>query len=64
MTRLFGYALLACLVCLIFVSLVARAVDQEVQQRVILTRDGVTLDCERRLGPHGSVSYIGCARVP
>lgn len=55
MTRLFGYVLLAALVCLILVSLIARAIDAEAQDRVIFTRSGVTLDCERRYVQAGKV---------
>lgn len=42
-----------------------RAMDHEAQQRVIFTnKDGVTLDCARHYGGHGSVSYDDCHQVP
>ena len=43
---------------------VGRAMDHEAEQRVIFTKDGVTLDCARRFGGHGSVSYNDCVQVP
>ena len=45
-------------------TLVARAYDHEVQQHVVLTRNGVTLDCERITDVVGNVFYDSCVRVP
>ena len=55
-----------CIATFVFVSvtLLGRAIDTEVQDRVTFTRDGVTLDCARHLGGHGQVSYGDCSRVP
>lgn len=53
--RITGIALCVSLVVLIGVSLVGRAVDAEVQQRVLITRGGWTLDCERHVAREGEV---------
>lgn len=53
MTRLMGILICLALVGLIVTTLVARAVDQQVEQRIVFTRDGVTFDCERRFVPEG-----------
>lgn len=42
--------------------LVGRAIDTEVQDRVIFTRNGVTLDCER-VFVGGEMNYNDCHRV-
>jgi hypothetical protein len=55
MSRIIGIALCVSLVVFIGATLVCRAVDAEVQQRVIFTRDGVTFDCERIFVPAGEV---------
>ena len=44
--------------------MVGAAIDQDAQQRVIFTKNGVTLDCARHYGGHGSVSYGDCHQVP
>jgi hypothetical protein len=36
-------------------ALVGRAMDVEIQERVLFTRDGVTFDCERRWHPEGEL---------
>lgn len=61
------YFLLALVVCsLVVLSAVAvgRAIDQEIQDRIVFVRDGVTLDCERLVRADGSVGYDGCITVP
>lgn len=56
MTRLAGWLIVAALVLLIGVGLIGRALDHEIQQRVIFTRpDGVTFDCERTFVQEGEV---------
>lgn len=64
MTRMLGMAIVFALVVLIGATLVGRAIDVEVSDRVILTRDGHTLDCERVVRGHGHVFYENCVRVP
>jgi hypothetical protein len=64
LTRWFGYALLLSLVILIGATLVSRAIGQEVQQHVIFTRNGVTIDCERITDVAGRTFYDSCVRVP
>lgn len=48
MIRLFLIGAVVCSVLFFGSVLVGRAIDTEVQERVIFTRDGVTFDCERR----------------
>lgn len=64
MARLLGLALCVSLLVLIAFTLVGRAIDTEVQDHIVFTRDGVTLDCVRHYGGHGQVSYGDCSRVP
>ena len=45
-------------------TLVGRALDRELTQRVQFTSDGQTFDCERRVNEQGHVFYENCARVP
>lgn len=42
------------------------AIDAETrtQERVLFTRDGVTLDCNRTVGVGGRVFYTHCVQVP
>jgi len=59
--------LLAAAVCMCIVlgaTLVGRAVDHEMQDRVIFTQNGVTLDCERITDVAGRTFYDSCERVP
>lgn len=56
-------ALAVSVLVLVSATLVGRAMDTEMQDRVILTRDGVTLDCVRHI-EHGEVSYGYCVTVP
>jgi hypothetical protein len=44
--------------------LVGRALDHEAQQRVIFTKHGETLDCNRTEGAGGEVFYDHCVSVP
>jgi len=64
MTRLLGLVLCASLIILIGVTLVGRAIDTEVQDHIVFTRNGVTLDCERITDVTGRVFYDSCVRVP
>lgn len=64
MTRLLGWFICGALVCFVAIALFGRAFDVETQDRVIFTKDGVTLDCARHYGGHGNVSYGDCNRVP
>jgi hypothetical protein len=62
--RLLGIALCVCALGLIASVLVGRAYDHEAQQRVIFTRHGQTLDCNRAEGADGRVFYDHCVYVP
>lgn len=64
MSRLFGMVLLVSLVILIFVALLGRAIDYRIQDHVLITRDGQTLDCVRVVKGHGNVHYDDCVVVP
>lgn len=64
MIRLLLSAAVFCLLIALAVSGIGRAIDQEIEDRVIFTRAGVTLDCARELGPYGSISYTECHQVP
>lgn len=57
---LLAWALAAFLAC----TLIVRAYAYEVVEHTFITRDGVTLDCERVVGSTGQVSYENCSRVP
>lgn len=46
------------------VVFVGRAYDHEAQQRVIFTKQGKTLDCNRAEGADGRVFYDHCVTVP
>lgn len=52
MTRLIGLTLLVVVVAFGAFAF-GRAIDVEVQDRVLFTRDGVTFDCERRFLARG-----------
>jgi hypothetical protein len=64
MARLFGFCLLACLLGLIFTALVIRAYGYEQVEHMLITRNGITLDCERITDVRGRVFYDSCVRVP
>ena len=66
MTRLIGWLLCGAIVGVLAVTLIGRAIDVEVQDRIIIarSRSGQTLDCARRVGPHGNVFYFDCHAVP
>ena len=55
MIRVLLTAAVLCLLIALAVSGIGRAIDQQVQDRVIFTRDGVTFDCERRFVEQGEV---------
>lgn len=62
--RLVVVALVVCAVIVLGATAVGRAVDAQVSDRVLITRDGITLDCERVYGVGGETSYGNCHRVP
>lgn len=64
MLRVLLTAALLAAVGLVGTILVARAYDHEAIQRVLLTRDGVTLVCDRVVSPTGQVDLENCDRVP
>ncbi len=49
MARLLGLALCVSLLVLVGATAIGRALDNEAQDRVIFTRNGVTLDCVRHV---------------
>lgn len=55
---------LVCVVVVLAASLVGRAIDNEQQTRVIVTRGGQTLDCRRDVSATGEVDYNDCNTVP
>ena len=57
-------AILLCGVVLLGATALGRAIDQELQQRILITQNGVTLDCERITDIAGNVFYDSCVRVP
>jgi hypothetical protein len=61
--RFFLIGAVVCSVLFFGAALVGRAIDTEIQDRVIFTRNGVTLDCER-LVRGGEVEYDNCHNVP
>jgi hypothetical protein len=50
------------LLLVIGVALLGRAIDQAVQQRVLITRGGQTLDCER-VHRNGRVFLSDCEKI-
>ena len=61
--RLLMLALVASALIVFSATFVSRAVDAEVQDRIMFTRNGQTLDCARLI-VSGEVSYGDCNRVP
>lgn len=55
MIRLLLAGAVFCLLIAVAASGIGRAMDHEIEQRVIFTRDGVTFDCERRFVEPGEV---------
>ena len=55
MSRLLGIALCLSLVILVGATLMGRAIDTEIQDRVLITRAGVTLDCQRSVAEPGEI---------
>jgi hypothetical protein len=60
MTKFMGIALCICLVVAIGASVVGRAIDQQVQQRVLIVQNGATWDCERIVYPDGRIAHTNC----
>lgn len=58
--RIIGIALIVSLVVVIGATLMGRAIDAEVRQHVLVTRNGETLDCER----DAQGQMHSCVRVP
>lgn len=61
------YLLIAILLCgAVFIGAhaVGRALDHELEQRILITQNGATLDCRRDVSAHGNVSYNDCHVVP
>lgn len=62
--RIIGIALLVSLVVVIGATLVGRAVDAQVQQRVLIFQNGAAWDCERIVYPDGRTAHTNCVIVP
>lgn len=78
--RLLMLALVLSVSVVVGATLIGRAIDTEVQDRVIITRYGLTLDCERQVkhagdvvrfeddstvvAHEGEIFYSNCDRVP
>lgn len=61
------YLLIVALACVSIIAggmFIGRAIDHELAQHVILTRNGVMLDCERVTDVAGRTFYDSCVRVP
>jgi hypothetical protein len=65
MLRLAGWLIMGAMVCLIAAVLIGRAIDQQVrlQDRVITTRHGRTIDCRVDRFEDGSISLNDCNYV-
>jgi len=62
--RILLVAALVCSVVVFAATALGRAIDTELEQRVIIPRDGQLLDCRRDFSGHGNVSYNDCHVVP
>lgn len=51
--RLIAWALVVCTIVVLGATAFGKAIDAEIRDRVVFTRDGVTFDCERRFVPAG-----------
>lgn len=56
-------AIVVCLIVVVGATAVGRAIDSEVQDRVIITRNGQTADCRHEVYEDGSVYWIDCHPV-
>lgn len=59
---LIGALVAACVV--LAAHMVGNAIDQAMQEHVLITRNGQTLDCERITDVAGNVFYDSCVTVP
>jgi hypothetical protein len=64
MIRVLLTAAAVCLFVVIAVGMIGRAVSYEVQEHVVFTKHGETLECNRTVGAHGHVFYDHCVTVP
>lgn len=62
--RAFFTGVVIAAVLITFAMATGRAFDHEAQQRVIFTKHGRTLDCNRAEGADGRVFYDHCVTVP
>ena len=63
MARLFGLILCLALVWVIAFTIIGRAVDHEIEQRVLVPQNGALWDCERIVSD-GRAAYTNCHIVP
>lgn len=61
MLRVLATATLVALVVFLGATLVARAYDQQIRERVLVTRNGVTLECDRVV-VEGNLYLERCSR--
>lgn len=64
MIRLLLAAAVLCGLVVLAVSGIGRAIDTEIENRVLITQNGATWDCERFVYPDGRVAYGNCHIVP
>jgi hypothetical protein len=64
MLRWLMAAAVFCLLVLFAVSGLGRAIDHEVQNRVLIVQNGQTWDCERIAYPDGRTAHTNCHVVP
>lgn len=62
--RVLLIAIVVCLVVVFSAHAVGSAIDREMQDHILITRNGQTLDCERLEDVQGRVFYDSCVYVP
>lgn len=63
MLRVMLTAVLVCALVVLAAELVGRAAGYAVQDRVLIVRDGISLDCQRVVRD-GNTYYENCSQVP
>lgn len=64
MMRALIVAIVVCLIVVLAATAVGRAIEKEMQDHILITQNGETLDCERIVDVQGRVFYDSCVRVP
>ena len=57
-------AIVVCLVVVLGATAFGKAVDRSIEDHILITRNGQTLDCERIKDVQGRVFYDSCVYVP